>query len=194
MNQINELFAELDAAPKVTREVVETEVTGEIRPFSALRLGNNKYQIANGAEGDSLVFRVDEDSDWVPLNSKMEEGWHKITAEILIATRDAMQDYALMHTIKMPLETDDPEHFSYNLFDFRWEMKVSPDENKLSLLLPERGWVEYDNIDIDSFESRRAASIHALVKATPDLVDNFREDVEAWAIRLASGSVVEPIL
>lgn len=193
MNQINELFAELDAAPKIEREVVVQDDTGETRPFSALRIGNNTYQIADGETEGSLMFRVDEYHGWVCLEHTLEHGWQKIGAEILMATRDAIHDYAKMHTIKMPMPSDDPEHFSYDLFEFQWEMKAFPAENRVSLNIPDRGWVAYTDIDVESFGSRRAASIYALVHAAPELVDNFRADVEAWATRLAAGATVEPI-
>lgn len=195
MNSVTDLFAALDAAasePSAAPETVAEDTSD--KPFATLRIGPTGYQIGEGEGEGVLKYRVGEDGDWIDLQRNQAEGWQRIGAEILISTRDALYDYANMHVIKITEEGAEPDVFEYDLFDFRFELQSDMSGGVIMLNIPEMGWVEVHDENPADYNSRRELAVHALFSAAPQLADEFADDVEAWAERLAAGATVEPYI
>ena len=90
----------------------------DARPFAAVRLGNNRYFVANGETEDDLMYRPEDRQEWSLLSRNLEDGWQKVIAEILVHTRDAMQDYVRMHLINVSGEKSEADYLELDGYTF----------------------------------------------------------------------------
>jgi len=186
--------ATFDSIPAAEAVQYVPEELRDAKPFAALKIGPTRFEIANGQTEEDLMYRTCAESDWVPLKKNLENGWQEICAEILISTRDAVNDYAKMHTIKMTPDDSEVDVMEYNLFGFQWSMRLGDGHDGIAIKIDGQDWIEVTDIDLNDFPSRREAAIYALVHQVPALIQEFEQDVWDWATRLSAGATVEPIM
>lgn len=166
----------------------------DAKPFAAVRIGNSRYFVANGETDEDLIYRPEERQEWAHLSRNLDDGWQKVIAEILVHTRDAMHDYVRMHLINVSGDSSTEEYLDMNLFGYTWKMKSDFSDGNIELELPERGIVVLKGLDPSQFQKRRDAAVYSLVHAAPELADQFQNDIDEWAQRLAAGATVEPYM
>ena len=166
----------------------------DARPFAAVRLGINRYLVANGETDDDLMYRPDDSDIYTVLSRNLEDGWQKVIAEILVLTRHAFNDYVRMHLINVSGDNSTDEYIDLDLFGFKWQMKSDYSDGKIELIVPDRGTVVLSGLDPEQFGKRRDAAVYSLVHAMPELAEQFHQDIDDWATRLAAGATVEPYM
>lgn len=175
----------------------------DVAPFARLTIGEASYEIGTVAPGqieveddarEVIAFREDELTPWKALKNNVDEGWRPVAAEVLRNTRDALHDYVGMHMIRRSGSFNPGNMVSLTLFGFDWDLRFSRDGKRAQVRLPETNWSEVDKGLMAEFEDKRELAIAALLRFSPSIHKVFEDDVEAWALRLAAGAQVMPIM
>ncbi|PWR02555.1 hypothetical protein DKT77_10180 [Meridianimarinicoccus roseus] len=158
--------------------------------FASIRLGDTQYTVGEDVEG-GLHFTAAAGGNWKALTHTLEDGWHDIGAEILVATRDALHDYLRMHLIRLTQGSlaEAPQRF--DIMGFEWELRRDED-GTVAIRLPLHDWRAVKVTG--TFDTDREFAIAAFAAARPDLSKSMAEDVLSWAKRLAAGAVVMPVM
>jgi hypothetical protein len=175
----------------------------DVKPFARLSIGEGSFDIGTVAPGqievedenrEVIAFREGEQSPWKALKHNVDEGWRPVAAEVLRSTRDALHDYVGMHMIRRSGAFEPGNMVSLTLFGFDWDLRFSRDGKRAQVRLPETNWSEVDRGLMTDFEEPRELAIAALLRFSPSIHKVFEDDVEAWALRLAAGAQVTPIM
>jgi len=177
-----------------------TESALEVAPFARLTIGEAAYDVGTvknspeEATREILAFRSGADAPWRQLKAGLDDGWRPVAAEVVRNTRDALQDYVRMHMIRRSGKFTAGDKVSLTLFGFDWEVRVSSDGRRAQVKLPETGWEEVDRSLLQDYSDLKELAIAALIKFSPTIHEVFEDDVDAWALRLAAGASVTPIM
>lgn len=175
----------------------------DVAPFARLTIGNASFDIGTVKPGqlgtedsprEVIAFRPDDISPWRQLRNGIDQGWRPVAAEVLRNTRDALHDYCRMHMIRRSGAFQPGNTASLTLFGFDWDLRVSSDGRRAQVRLPEQGWEEVDQALVGEHTELKELAIAALIRFSPSIHKVFEDDVEAWALRLAAGAQVMPIM
>lgn len=164
----------------------------KFKPFAGLSIGEVTYQIGEDDAG-TLMFREKAGDKWRQLTRSHSEGWHRVAAEVVCSTRDALRDFIGMHLIRLDGEPSGNGPFTYDLFGFQWAWKQDGGR-KVSLHLPAQDWREIELPETMASLGGREKAIESLIFAVPDIHEIFAGDVEAWATRMSAGARIAPIM
>lgn len=174
----------------------------EVAPFAKLTIGEGSYEVGTvlndpagvGESHEVLAFRAGADEPWQQLRAGLEDGWRPVAAEVVRKTRDALHDYVGMHMIRRSGAFCAGGRVSLTLFGFDWEVRLSSDGKRAQVRLPEMSWEEVDPKLVKEYDDFKELAIASLIKSRPSIHKVFEDDVEAWALRLAAGASVVPIM
>ncbi|MFY0682369.1 MAG: hypothetical protein JXR13_17495 [Thalassovita sp.] len=175
----------------------------DVAMFARLTIGEACFDIGTvkpgqiGAEDENkevIAFRPDDVTPWKALRNGIDNGWRPVAAEVLRNTRDALHDYCRMHMIRRSGAFRPGNMVSLTLFGFDWDLRVSSDGRRAQVRLPEQGWEEVDKSLVAEHAELKELAIAALIKFSPTIHQVFEDDVEAWALRLAAGAQVMPVM
>ena len=180
----------------------EPDPSLEVAPFATLTIGEAAYEVGTvltdpaqaGESHEILAFRADGQSPWIQLKASLDEGWRPVAAEVVCSTRDALHEYVNMHMIRRRGAFKAGETATLTLFGFDWEVRVSSDGKRAQIRLPDMSWEEVDRKLVEEYDDFRELAIASLVKCRPSIHKVFEDDVEAWALRIAAGASVVPIM
>ncbi|MBR9649668.1 hypothetical protein [Thalassovita aquimarina] len=193
-----------DAGPAAALENASAEPGQDIEaaPFAKLTIGETAFEVgtvltdpvAAGESHEMLAFRPDPQTPWKQLRAGLEDGWRPVAAEVVRNTRDALHDYVGMHMIRRSGSFRAGGRVSLTLFGFDWEVRLSSDGKRAQVRLPDMSWEEVDPKLVEEHRDFKELAIASLVKSRPSIHKVFEDDVEAWALRLAAGASVVPIM
>ncbi|WP_412563291.1 hypothetical protein [Thalassobius sp. MITS945101] len=175
----------------------------DVAPFARLAIGEASFEIGTVKPGqievedetrEVIAFRPDEITPWKALKNNVDQGWRPVAAEVLRNSSDALHDYVGMHMIRRSGSFNPGNMVSLTLFGFDWDLRFSSDGSRAQVRLPETNWSEVDKGLMAEFEDKRELAIAALLRFSPSIHKVFEDDVEAWALRLAAGAQVTPIM
>lgn len=174
----------------------------DVAPFARLTIGEASFEVGTVKPGqieveddrEVIAFRPDEMTPWKALRNNVDQGWRPVAAEVLRNSSDALHDYVGMHMIRRSGSFNPGNMVSLTLFGFDWDLRFSSDGNRAQVRLPETNWSEVDKGLMAEFEDKRELAIASLLRFSPSIHKVFEDDVEAWALRLAAGAQVTPIM
>lgn len=174
----------------------------EVAPFARLTIGDAVFEVgtvltdivAAGEAHEVLAFRPNADTPWKQLRADLQDGWRPVAAEVVRNTRDALHDYVGMHMIRRSGAFRAGGRVSLTLFGFDWEVRLSSDGKRAQVRLPDMSWEEVDPKLVEDHKDFKELAIASLIKSRPSIHKVFEDDVEAWALRLAAGASVVPIM
>ncbi|CUH68563.1 hypothetical protein TG4357_03668 [Thalassovita gelatinovora] len=172
----------------------------EVAPFARLAIGESAYEVGTvktdteAVNREILAFRSVGDEAWKQLKAGLDDGWRPVAAEVVRNTRDALHDYVRMHMIRRSGKFHAGDKVSLTLFGFDWEVRVSSDGKRVQVKLPETAWEEVDRALVQEYSDMKELAIAALIRFSPSIHKVFEDDVDAWALRLAAGASVTPIM
>ena len=174
----------------------------QVAPFATLTIGEASYEVGtvlndptrSGDADEVLAFRAGADMAWTQLRAGLDDGWRPVAAEVVRKTRDALHEYVKMHMIRRSGAFSAGGRISLTLFGFDWEVRLSSDGKRAQVRLPDMGWEQVDPKLVSAYDDFKELAIASLIKSRPSIHKVFEDDVEAWALRLAAGASVVPIM
>lgn len=179
---------------RVKEEEVEDEsprLTGAVEPVARLCIGGVNYVIGEMTDLDMLAYRNESGGDWLPLANTVEEGWSAIAAEIISLTRDTTREYIKMHMIHRRNAGLGPDIRAFDLHGFQWYIRLN--DEGCAVRVDGLDWQPVEIGDLDHELDLGKIAVLSLLTAIPDAESHFRDDVTAWAKRIAAGAMVMPV-
>lgn len=181
----------LDQVPESIAAAETDSPPFEVRPFAHLRFGDRVFEIAEAAEEDRLLFRVQGEADWSPLDNTREAGWDVVGAEMLAKSMDAYEQYTRTHVIRLAdPQTGDGVHV-FELEGLRWWLRIDGTQAHFTTD-PSAGWTLVP-AEIQA-ETIRALGIQAAYTLMPGFRGLMETNVKAWLRRMAHAAAVMPVM
>ena len=162
-------------------------------PFARLRIGLKTFDIAElGPPEGLLCFREAGKSRWIALRVGIEDGWHRIGGDILMADPAAMTHFLHTHAVRLHGWFGAGQRIAFDTLGTPWSVDC-PDAIRARIAFADEPEVELPQSRATADDPRDRA-IQLLIAAIPGLRARFGAGVEDWARRLAAGASVAPIL
>ncbi|WP_126979224.1 hypothetical protein [Frigidibacter oleivorans] len=166
-------------------------------PFARLRLLGDSFEIGETPDG-RIWFRPQGGAAWQPLLSGLDDGWTRLGAEVLGRTRDLVDAYARMHTLRRRDVPVDELFEIYALDGLCWRLRLS-ETGVEAMAEPAEGdaaepaapWLP---VPAAADLPQRERSIAALRVACPDYRRVIEPIAAEWAERMALSAEVLPCL
>ncbi|MBO6853532.1 MAG: hypothetical protein JJ872_07190 [Marivivens sp.] len=182
----------LQSFDKSESEVASREARSYTEAFAVINIGGTDYMVGRDEDNDVLAFQTKEKPRWTSLRNTLEHGWSAIAAEILSLTRNATFEYIRMHLIHRKNVATEENVMMFDLYGFEWFLRVENDHVEIRFGGDDWQPADLGYLPADSPNAVLAAT--ALLNGLPDASLLFGRDVEAWALRLAAGALVRPIM
>ena len=162
-------------------------------PFARLRIGAKTFDIAEDSPPDSpLCFREAGRPLWITLRAGLEDGWHRIGADILQADPQVLAHFLRTHAVRLGGWYRTGETIEFDTLGTLWSVSCT-DEDQAQVVFDGRPPVAVARARATSADPREQA-IDLLIAAVPDLGQVFHPKMDEWAGRLAAGASVTPVM
>lgn len=169
----------------------EERLPFEAKPFANLRFGDRVFEIAEAAEEERLLFRVQGEAEWAPLDNTREAGWDVVGAEMLAKSMDAYEQYTRTHVIRLAdPQTGEGVHV-FELEGLRWWLRIDGTQAHFTTD-PSAGWTLVP-AEIQA-ETIRALGIQAAYSLMPGFRGLMESNVKSWLRRMAHAAAVMPVM
>ncbi len=162
-------------------------------PFARAEIGDVIYEVAEMIDAaDRLAFRQLGAEDWMSLSRTLEDGWSRICADILNTDPENLRHFLTTHAVRTRGWYRNGESIVFDTLGVIWAVRRINDR---------RAEVIFDGVgprsadpSVATHADLREQAIEVLIAAFPDLRQRFATAVDQWAVRLASGARVTPVL
>ena len=186
------LMTDMHTAPPPTLSMPCTAAT-QGRPFASINLGDRAFVVGERDDMENaLVFRAEAGGPWRCLSHTLEHGWLRIGADILQSDPEALMHFLTTHAVRQSGWYRVGEKITFDTLGTAWSVELT-DETQAVVTLGEEAPRRADPRSATCADLREQA-IEMLIAAYPDLPERFAAEIDHWAVRLASGGVVKPIL
>lgn len=168
-----------------------TPVTGS--PFACITLGERSYLVCDRTDEEgALAFRPESGGPWMCLSHSLEDGWLRIGADILQSDPAVLMHFLTTHAVRLSGWYKLGDEIRFDTLGTTWSVRLEDEARALVVL----GDAPARAVDPQgaTAEDPREQAIEMLIAAYPDLAQRFGPEIDHWAVRLASGGVVKPIL
>lgn len=160
-------------------------------PFAQMVFGDRTFEIADGADEESLTFRLKGKDQWHQLENNRYAGWDVIGAEMLSLTSDTLQDYLHMHTMRISTPELGANVHSFTLEAVTWWIEI--DDNVARFRVSEKA--EWQIVPSDIQEKNvRELGIKAVLRMYPDFRQKVDQDRREWLRRMAHAAGISPVM
>lgn len=160
-------------------------------PFARLRIGPWGYEVGDCAPGGQLYARAGAEGAWTPLERRLDDGWHRIAAAILMTEPDLLTRFLQTHMVRVSGDFARGEVVHFDTLGTGWALRLEGDA--LFVHFGDEPWQAVQLAPGAPREGREWA-VAALLAARFDLDGHFRAQMAEWAQRIAAGATVTPIL
>lgn len=169
------------------------QVSTDAKPFAILMLGTDRYEIADVTIDDQerLAFRPEGASEWTALDRTLEDGWTRVGADIVLSQPEAVKSFLQTHAVRLSGDGVEDE-LEFDTLGTVWHVSLGS-SGLAAVAFADRSIVPLKYKD-ELPDDARDKAISILLKAIPDVHDHFEEDIDFWAVRIASGVTVLPVM
>lgn len=168
-----------------------TPVTGA--PFARIVLGDRAFQVCDRTDAEgALAFRPETGGPWVCVAHTLQDGWLRIGADILQSDPDVLSHFFGTHAVRQSGWYREGDEIRFDTLGTPWSVRLLDAERAEVVLADEPPRIV--DPGIAQSEDLRERAIEVMIAAYPDLATRFAAEIDHWAVRLASGGVVTPIL
>ena len=162
-------------------------------PFACITLGDRAFVVGERDDVENgLAFRPEAGGTWRCLSHTLEHGWLRIGADILQSDPDVLMHFLTTHAVRQSGWYRVGDQIVFDTLGTAWSVELA-DETRAIVALADEALREADP-RIVTCDDPREQAIEMLIAAYPDLAERFAAEIDHWAVRLASGGVVKPIL
>lgn len=175
---------------------VEEEGCQAGAPFARLALGGQYYDIAHEICDDDLeadpglAFQRAGKSGWSRLSRSVADGWTRIGADILLTDPKSLVAFLTTHAVRIQGDYNFGETVVYDTLGIRWSARLVS-ENEVQVRLGIEPW--HSTIEEKPSASPKERAIQAFVSSHPETSHLFRQEIDNWAHRIATGVQIEPV-
>lgn len=162
-------------------------------PFARIVLGDRAFQVCERSDAPgALAFRPDAGGDWMGLSHTLEDGWLRIGADIVQSDPEVLRHFFGTHAVRQSGWYRPGDEIRFDTLGTPWSVR-RPEAARAEVVLADAPPRSVDPA-LATAEDLREQAIEVLIAAYPDLGARFAPEIDHWAVRLASGGVVTPIL
>ena len=162
-----------------------------VTAFAQIDLGQKTFQIANFGSRGSLAFRDGGDGSWIGLSRRIEDGWNRIGADIVLSDPEVFDHFLRTHAVRVSGAVEIGQTIVFAMMNSSWSARLLSD-TRVGMRIAEGDWVETD-LEPGPQETLRDRLIAAFETAFPDAAERFSDDLDHWAERIAAGAAVRPL-
>lgn len=161
--------------------------------FAALQIGTRSYDIAPALRDDeTLAFRISGQQEWSSLDRTLAEGWVKIGADILLLDPDVLFDFLLTHAVTAVSDLQNANQLDFDTLGVRWSAVLMHNRDG-EVRIGDGAW-QYARLGLNAPKEGRKRAILLLLATLPNARAYFEPHITQWAMRIAQGVLIKPIL
>lgn len=162
-------------------------------PFARIVLGDRAFQVCDRTDADhALAFRPEAGGDWMCLSHTIEDGWLRIGADILQSDPATLMHFLTTHAVRQSGWFRAGDEIVFDTLGTPWSVRLLADGRAEVTL--ETATPRMADPSAAQSDDLREQAIEMLIAAYPDLSTRFAAEIDHWAVRLAHGALVTPIL
>jgi hypothetical protein len=168
-----------------------TPVTGT--PFARIVLGDRAFQVCDRTDAEgALAFRPETGGPWVCVAHTLVDGWLRIGADIVQSDPETLMHFLTTHAVRQSGWFREGDEIVFDTLGMPWSVRLI-DAAQAEVVLGDEAPRRVDP-SVARSDDLRERAIEVLIAAYPDLAERFGPEIDHWAVRLAHGAVVTPIL
>ena len=168
-----------------------TPVTGA--PFARIVLGDRAFHVCDRTDEEgALAFRPEAGGPWMCVSHTLENGWLRIGADILQSDPEVLSHFLGTHAVRQSGWYREGDEIRFDTLGTAWSVRLIDAAHAEVVLADEAPRIA--DPGVATSDDLRERAIEVLIAAYPDLGQRFAAEIDHWAVRLASGGVVTPIL